>query len=77
MQWNLYRIRKEKGETQKELATLIGVSEESYRLKEKGDNQFKSDEMFIIAKHYGKTMEEIFLPTKYTKSKQPDRKSVV
>lgn len=71
MQWNLYRIRKEKGETQKELATLIGVSEESYRLKEKGNNQFKSDEMFIIAKHYGKTIEEIFLPTEYTKSKQP------
>ncbi|BDX47711.1 hypothetical protein L6E_21250 [Enterococcus hirae] len=70
MQWNLYRIRKEKGETQKELATLIGVSEESYRLKEKGNNQFKSDEMFIIAKHYGKTIEEIFLPTEYTKSKR-------
>ncbi len=70
MQWNLYKIRKEAGDTQKELAELIGVSEESYRLKEKGNNQFKSNEMFIIAAHYGKNMEEIFLPTEYTKSKQ-------
>lgn len=70
MQWNLYKIRKEAGDTQKELAELIGVSEESYRLKEKGNNQFKSNEMFIIAAHYGKNMEEIFLPTKYTKGKQ-------
>ncbi|EMW6124613.1 TPA: helix-turn-helix transcriptional regulator [Enterococcus faecalis] len=70
MQWNLYKLRKEKGETQKQLANLIGVSEESYRLKENGSNQFKSNEMFIIAQHFEKTMDEIFLPTKYTKSKQ-------
>lgn len=70
MQWNLIRERKEHGETQKDIAALLKISENAYRLKEKGENQFKSDEMFLIADHYNKSISDIFLPTKYTIRKQ-------
>ncbi|MDT2485545.1 helix-turn-helix transcriptional regulator [Enterococcus hulanensis] len=70
MQWNLIRIRKEHGETQTDLASLLNLSVEGYRLKENGVSQFKSDEMFLIAEHFNLNLDEIFLPTKYTLSKQ-------
>lgn len=70
MQWNLMKIRKEHSETQYDLATMLGLSVEGYRLKENGLSQFKSDEMFLIAEHYQLSIADIFLPTKYTKSKQ-------
>ncbi|WP_080147003.1 helix-turn-helix transcriptional regulator [Marinilactibacillus piezotolerans] len=66
MQWHLIRERKEHGETQKDLSKLLDISENAYRLKEKGDNQFKSEEMFLIADHYNKSIRDIFLPNKYT-----------
>lgn len=59
MQWNLIRERKEHGETQKDIAALLKISENAYRLKEKGENQFKSDEMFLIADHYNKSISDI------------------
>lgn len=70
MQWNLMKIRKENNETQLDLATMLGLSIEGYRLKENGVSQFKSDEMFLIAEHYQLSIDDIFLPTKYTISKQ-------
>lgn len=66
MQWELIRLRKENSETQGDLAKLLNISESAYRNKERGDSQFKGDEMFIIAKHYNKTIEDIFLPPEYT-----------
>lgn len=68
MQWELIRLRTENNETQQDLANLINLSESGYRKKERGVNQFKGDEMFIIARHYNKAMEDIFLPSEYTKS---------
>lgn len=70
MQWNLIKIRKENNETQHDLADILGLSIEGYRLKENGVSQFKSDEMFLIAEHYQLSIADIFLPTKYTLSKQ-------
>lgn len=69
MQWNLIRERKTKKETQEDVAKLLGISKETYRLKEKGVQQFKADEMFVLADHFGKELSEIFLPSEYTKSK--------
>lgn len=54
MQRLLIGYRKERGETQKDVADLLGVSEESYRNKELGKTQFKMDEMFVLASHYNK-----------------------
>lgn len=70
MQWNLIKIRRECKETQEELANLLDISTEGYRLKENGKNQFKSDEMFLIAEHYGLGISEIFLPSEYANRKQ-------
>lgn len=70
MQWNLIKLRKERNETQEDIANLLGISLEGYRKKENGVNQFKSDEMFLIANHFDSDINDIFLPTKYTKSKQ-------
>lgn len=60
MQIYLYKLRKEKGITQKELAQKLGISETAYRQKEKGQSAFKSDEMFIIADILEKDIGEIF-----------------
>ncbi|MGW7889949.1 helix-turn-helix transcriptional regulator [Staphylococcus xylosus] len=70
MQWNLIKLRKEKEYTQEDIAKLLNISTEGYRLKESGKNQFKSDEMFIIAEFFDGNIGDIFLPTKYTKRKQ-------
>lgn len=69
MQWNLIQLRKENNETQEEIAILLGISTTGYREKELGKSQFKSDEMFIIADHYSKRIEDIFLPSKFTNRK--------
>lgn len=66
MQWNLIMLRKENNETQQNLAELLNLSTTSYREKETGKTQFKGDEMFIIAEHYGKKIEQIFLPSKFS-----------
>lgn len=64
MQIYLYQLRKEKGITQKELAQKLGISETTYRQKEKGQRAFKSDEMFIIADILEKDIGEIFLDSR-------------
>ena len=61
MQIYLYQLRKEKGITQKKMAQKLGISETTYRQKEKGQRAFKSDEMFIIADILEKDIGEIFL----------------
>lgn len=66
IQGRLIAIRKEYNETQKELADLVGISEDAYRNKERGNTQFKLEEMFYISEHYGMAIEEIFLPRKTT-----------
>lgn len=68
MQGLLIGIRKEYGDSQKRIAEILGISEEAYRNKERGDSQFKMDEMFIIADRYNLPIDEIFLPRKSTKS---------
>lgn len=69
MQWNLIKERKSNKETQEDIAKLLGISTEAYRLKENGTQQFKGDEMFLLADHFNKELSEIFLPSKYTKRK--------
>lgn len=52
--------------TQKDMADLIGVDTRTYVNKEHGITQFKANEMFLIAQKFGKSIEEIFLPTNFT-----------
>ena len=64
MQTILYGLRKAKGLTQKELAKEIGISELSYRNKERGKNEFTQDEMFFLSHFLNKQIDKIFLPRK-------------
>ncbi|WP_200411456.1 helix-turn-helix transcriptional regulator [Virgibacillus salexigens] len=61
MQCKLAGIRKYNNLTQKDMADLIGVELRTYVNKEKGVSQFKLNEMFIISRKFGKSIEEIFL----------------
>lgn len=74
-QWKLEEIREINNDTQEELAVLLNINTTSYRNKEKGITEFKSSEMFIIAKKYNKNIEEIFLPTMYTIREQGKQKA--
>ena len=60
MQILLYKLRKEKNISQKEMADVIGKSENSYRNKELGKQDFKLSEMFKIAHYFGKELGDIF-----------------
>ena len=74
-QWKLEELRELNGDTQEQMANLLNINTTSFRNKEKGDTEFKATEMFIIAKHYGKTLEEIFLPPKFTFSELEKQKA--
>lgn len=65
MQEKLLRIRKAHLESQSVLAKLIGVDLRTYQNKEAGITQFKSNEMFAIASHYGMKIDDIFMPTNF------------
>ena len=56
-------LRVEKGLTQKEMASLIGMPSSSYSRKENGDNQFTLQEAYKISQVLEKTVDEIFFTT--------------
>lgn len=62
MQSKLAAIRRYENLSQREMAELIDVDERTYVNKEHGVTQFKSSEMFLIARRLGKPIEDIFLP---------------
>ena len=62
MQILLYKLRKEHGLSQREMAKLINKSEVSYRNKELEKTAFTQSEMFIIARHFNKELDDIFTP---------------
>lgn len=72
MQWNLVIARKEEGLNQKQMAEMLGISEDSYSLRERGKLQFKADEMFIISRYFDKPIEKIFLPTNFGKNEKEE-----
>lgn len=63
----LETIRRGARESQKFIAGLIGVDVRTYQNKEKGITQFKQSEMFIIARHYNRPIDEIFSPLNFEK----------
>lgn len=67
MQIKLYELRKKAGLTQAQMAKKLAISENAYRMKELGQTDFKSTEMFIIADVLKHNINEIFLPKKTTK----------
>lgn len=67
MQSKLLLTRKNHHETQEYLAQLLGITAQAYRHKENGLSEFKLNEMFILADHYGMTTDQLF---SYRKSTQ-------
>ena len=65
MQYLLEAVRRSRKESQGTLAKLINVDVRTYQNKEKGVTQFKQNEMFIIAKHFNRKVDELFLPTNF------------
>jgi len=65
VQDKLILLKEEKNLTNKEMAELLGISAIQYRKKERGDVQFKLNEMLKISEFFGKTLDDIFLPSKH------------
>lgn len=63
MQSKLIILRKERDVKQQELADLLNINVKTYNFKETGKSQFTMNEMFKISDFFGKSVEEIFLPT--------------
>ena len=74
MQDKLIRLRKGNLVTQSSMAKLINVDLRTYQNKERGDTQFKQNEMFAIAKFFDKKIDEIFLPTDFMEREVYKRK---
>lgn len=65
MQEKLILLKEERNLTNKEMAELLGITPLQYRKKEKGETQFKLNEMLKISDFFGKTLDDIFLPSKH------------
>ena len=65
MQEKLILLKEQKNLTNKEIAEMLGITPIQYRKKEKGEVQFKLNEMVKLSEYFGKTMDEIFLPSKH------------
>lgn len=65
MQEKLILLKEQKNLTNKEMAEMLGITPIQYRKKEKGEVQFKLNEMVKLSEYFGKTMDEIFLPWKH------------
>lgn len=64
----LIALRTEEKISRKEMAKLIGVTPETYRKKELGENDWWGAEMFLVASKFNKRIDDIFLDKKSTKS---------
>lgn len=68
----LRKLRKYHELTIKDMAKLINVDPRTYIKKENGVSQFKANEMFIIAKKFNKTVDEIFLPENFMEHEETE-----
>ena len=62
MQEKLLILRKRRKMTQNEVADYLQISTRQYSLKERGEYEFTSDEMFKLRDLFNCRMEDIFLP---------------
>ncbi|MCW0993111.1 helix-turn-helix transcriptional regulator [Streptococcus anginosus] len=69
MQIKLYELRKNAGLNQVDLAKKLGISANQYGKKERGQQEFTQDEMFLLSNFFEKPIGDIFLPRKSPKRK--------
>ena len=70
----LRKLRKYHELTHKDMANLLQIDPRTYANKERGISEFKASEMFIIAKRFNKSIEEIFFPDDFMKHEVLRRK---
>lgn len=56
----LYIARKEKGDTQKEVAKKLSITPQRYQLKETGKANFTLPEAKILSEMYGMSIDDLF-----------------
>ncbi|HCY3112543.1 TPA: helix-turn-helix transcriptional regulator [Staphylococcus aureus] len=56
----VYITRKEKGDTQKKVASKLGISPQRYQLKESGKAIFNLNECQILSEMYDMPIDELF-----------------
>lgn len=61
MQFSLRELRARKGETQRQVATAIGVSPQTYCAWEKDISKVSVSKVNALAKYFGVTLSQIFL----------------
>lgn len=76
MQEKLILLKEQKNLTNKEMAEMLGITPIQYRKKEKSEVQFKLNEMVKLSEYFGKTMDEIFLPSKHQNGALNENKEV-
>lgn len=64
---NKLRIaRAETGETQEQIANIIKVAPETYNHKESGKRDFTLTECVVLALHFDKKLDTLFMPDENT-----------
>ena len=56
----LRSLRREKGETQAEVAKSVGISASAYAMYETGERVPRDDVKVMIAKHFNRSVKGIF-----------------
>lgn len=56
----LYIARREKGDTQKKVAKILGISPQRYQLKEANKATFTLPEAKILSELYGMSIDDLF-----------------
>ena len=66
MQYKLIELRKKRFKlTQQQVAEYLGITVQTYRLKEQGKAEFSQDEMFALSTLFRENMSAIFSPRKH------------
>lgn len=75
-QTKLAALRRYQNISQKDMAYKLGIELRTYILKEKGESQFKINEMFAIAKILDMEIGEIFLPPDFMNHEVSEKETV-
>ena len=62
MQYSLKELRARKNETQAEAAEALGISTQTYNAWEKDISGVAVSKVVAVAKHFGVSLSDIFLP---------------
>ena len=61
MQWKLIELRNKYNFSREDIATALEMSERAYAMRERGEIQFKMNEMFAISEIFSVPLDHIFL----------------